>query len=77
MISRLKIRSRVILLGAVPTLVCLFILVASIWVADTKDSFFHRLYDEHLAVLSDVMAAQRLYSSINNGWPTRALMPLK
>lgn len=60
MISRLKIRSRVILLGAVPTLVCLFILVASIWVADTKDRFFHRLYDEHLAVLSDVMAAQRL-----------------
>jgi methyl-accepting chemotaxis protein len=60
MVSRLKIRTRVVLLGAIPLSLLLLVLVASVWVADTKDRYFHQLYDEHLAVLSDVMAAQQI-----------------
>lgn len=60
MLSRLTIRSRVFLLGGIPLACLLFVLIASIWVADTKDRYFHQLYDDHLAVLADVMAAQHL-----------------
>ncbi|MDP4535443.1 methyl-accepting chemotaxis protein [Alkalimonas collagenimarina] len=60
MLSRLKIRTRVLLLGGIPLFFFLLVLLASFWVADTKDRYFHQLYDEHLAVLADVMAAQQL-----------------
>lgn len=60
MLSKLTIRSRVFLLGGIPLVFLLLVLIASIWVADTKDRYFHQLYDDHLAVLADVMAAQHL-----------------
>ncbi|RUO30822.1 methyl-accepting chemotaxis protein [Aliidiomarina sedimenti] len=60
MLSRLKIRTRVILLGGIPVAFLLLILVVSVWVANTKDRYFDQLYDEHLAVLADVMATQQL-----------------
>lgn len=60
MLSKLTIRSRVFLLGGIPLVFLFFVLIASIWVSDTKDRYFHQLYDDHLAVLADVMATQHL-----------------
>ena len=60
MLSKLKISQRILLLGLLPLLVLVFVLAASFWAAQTKDRLFHQLYDQHLAILSDVMSAQKL-----------------
>ncbi|WP_372625944.1 methyl-accepting chemotaxis protein [Arsukibacterium sp.] len=60
MLSKLKISQRILLLGVLPLLVLVFVLAASFWAAQTKDRLFHQLYDQHLAILSDVMSAQKL-----------------
>lgn len=60
MLSKLNISQRILLLGLLPLLVLALVLVASFWAAQTKDRLFHQLYDQHLAILSDVMSAQKL-----------------
>ncbi|MDP4529242.1 methyl-accepting chemotaxis protein [Alkalimonas delamerensis] len=60
MLSNLKIRTRVLLLGGIPLALIVLLLLSSFWVASTKDRYFHLLYDEHLAILADVMGAQQL-----------------
>ncbi|MEN3157534.1 methyl-accepting chemotaxis protein [Alkalimonas sp. NCh-2] len=60
MVSSLKIRTRMLLLGGIPLVFIVLLLLSSFWVASTKDRYFHQLYDEHLAILTDVMGAQQL-----------------
>lgn len=59
-LSRLQISVRVLLLGMIPLFFLGLVLVASLAVADAKDKLFYRLYDDHLAILADVMSAQRI-----------------
>lgn len=54
------IASRVQLLGMVPLCLLLLVLIASFQAAATKDQLFHRLYHEHLAILSGVMQSQKI-----------------
>lgn len=54
------IASRVLLLGMVPLCLLLLVLIASFQAANTKDQLFHRLYHEHLAILSGVMQSQKI-----------------
>jgi len=56
----LTIANRVILLGLVPLLLLLTVLLASFWGASAKDRLFNQLYDEHLAILTDIMAPQKI-----------------
>ncbi|SEA79031.1 methyl-accepting chemotaxis sensory transducer with TarH sensor [Alkalimonas amylolytica] len=49
-----------LLLGGIPLVFIVLLLLSSFWVASTKDRYFHQLYDEHLAILTDVMGAQQL-----------------
>ena len=60
MLSKLKISSRVLLLGVLPLLLLLLVLLAAFWSAQQKDKLFNQLYDNHLAILSDVMAVQQI-----------------
>ncbi|MBU1311347.1 MAG: methyl-accepting chemotaxis protein [Gammaproteobacteria bacterium] len=60
MLSKLKISGRVLLLGVLPLLMLLLVLLAAFWSAQQKDKLFNRLYDDHLAILSDVMAVQQI-----------------
>ena len=60
MLSKLKISSRVLLLGVLPLLLLLLVLLAAFWSAQQKDKLFNQLYDNHLAILSDVMAVQQM-----------------
>lgn len=57
---KFTIASRVVLLGLVPLVLLVLVLLASFWVASAKDRLFNQLYDEHLAVLSDIMTAQKI-----------------
>ncbi|MEH8017546.1 methyl-accepting chemotaxis protein [Rheinheimera muenzenbergensis] len=59
MLSKLKISGRVLLLGVLPLLMLVLVLLAAFWSAQQKDKLFNRLYDDHLAILSDVMAVQQ------------------
>ncbi len=60
MLSKLKISSRVLMLGVLPLLMLLGVLAAAFWSAQQKDKLFNQLYDNHLAILSDVMAVQQI-----------------
>lgn len=60
MLSRLKISQRVLLLGLIPLCFLTVVLLMSFLAASVKDRLFYRLYDEHLVILSDIMAAQRI-----------------
>jgi len=60
MLSRLKISTRVLLLGVVPLMVVVLLLVAAYLSVQQKDKLFNQLYNEHLAILSDVMAVQQI-----------------
>lgn len=60
MLNRLKIPTRLMMLGGVPMLGLLLVLVASFRVSEFKDELFDRLYDQHLVILGDVMSTQRL-----------------
>ena len=60
MLSRLKISTRVLLLGVVPLMVVILVLVAAYLSVQQKDKLFNKLYNEHLAILSDVMAVQQI-----------------
>lgn len=60
MLSKLNISSRILLLGGLPLLMLLLVLVAAFFSAQQKDKLFNQLYDNHLAVLSDVMAVQKI-----------------
>lgn len=60
MLSLLKISQRIFLLGLIPLLLLVLVLVASFWAAQTKDRLFHQLYDQHLAILADIMSAQKI-----------------
>lgn len=60
MLSKLRISSRILLLGLLPLLVLLLVLLAAFWSAQQKDQLFNRLYDEHLVILSDVMLVQQI-----------------
>lgn len=60
MLSKLKISSRVLILGVLPLLMLLLVLAGAFWSALQKDKLFNQLYDDHLAILSDVMAVQQI-----------------
>lgn len=60
MLSKLTISKRVLVLGLLPLIVLLFVVFASFWSAQHKDKLFNQLYDDHLVILSDVMAVQQL-----------------
>ncbi|MDP2716540.1 methyl-accepting chemotaxis protein [Rheinheimera sp.] len=60
MLSKLKISGRVLLLGVLPLVMLLLVIVAAFWSAQQKDKLFNQLYDNHLAILSDVMAVQQI-----------------
>lgn len=60
MLSKLKISSRVLLLGVLPLFILLLVILAAFWSAQQKDKLFNQLYDNHLAILSDVMAVQQI-----------------
>lgn len=60
MLNRLKIPTRLLMLGGVPMAGLLLVLVASFRVSEFKDELFDRLYDNHLVVLADVLSTQRL-----------------
>lgn len=60
MLSKLKISSRVLVLGVVPLLILIMVLIGAFWTAQVKDRLFNRLYDQHLAILSDVMSVQQI-----------------
>jgi len=59
-LKMLTIANRVVLLGMVPLVLLLTVLLASFWVATAKDRLFNQLYDEHLAILADVMRPQKI-----------------
>ncbi len=59
MLYNLSIALRILLLGCIPLVFLIGVLVASFLIAKEKDALFHRLYDEHLVYLSDLMQAQR------------------
>ena len=60
MLSKLKISTRVLMLGVLPLLMLLLVLLAAFWSAQQKDKLFNQLYDNHLAILSDVMSVQHI-----------------
>ncbi|MEO3877278.1 methyl-accepting chemotaxis protein [Rheinheimera fenheensis] len=60
MLSRLSISSRVLLLGIIPLLLLVLVLGAAFFSIQQKDKLFNKLYDDHLAILSDVMAVQQI-----------------
>lgn len=60
MLSRLSISSRVLLLGIIPLLLLALVLGAAFFSIQQKDKLFNKLYDDHLAILSDVMAVQQI-----------------
>ena len=60
MLSRLSISHRVLLLGIIPLLMLALVLAAAFFSIQQKDKLFNQLYDEHLAILSDVMAVQQI-----------------
>lgn len=59
MLSKLRISSRVLLLGIIPLAFLIIVLLMSFLAASAKDKLFYRLYEQHLVILSDIMAAQR------------------
>ncbi|MCD1597301.1 methyl-accepting chemotaxis protein [Rheinheimera aquimaris] len=60
MLSKLKISSRVLLLGVIPLVLVALVLMAAFFSVQHKDRLFNRLYSDHLAILSDVMAVQQI-----------------
>jgi len=60
MLSKLKISARVLLLGVIPLMLVALVLVAAFFSVQQKDKLFNKLYSEHLAILSDVMAVQQI-----------------
>lgn len=60
MLSKLKISARVLLLGVIPLMLVALVLVAAFFSVQQKDKLFNKLYREHLAILSDVMAVQQI-----------------
>lgn len=60
MLNRLKIPTRLLLLGGIPMAGLLLVLLASYQVSVSKDVLFDRLYNNHLVILGDVLASQRL-----------------
>src|SRR5690606_21562342 len=54
------ISHRVLLLGIIPLLMLALVLAAAFFSIQQKDKLFNQLYDEHLAILSDVMAVQQI-----------------
>lgn len=56
----LTIANRVVLLGLIPLVLLLTVLLGSFWAANAKDRLFNQLYDEHLAILADVMRPQKI-----------------
>ena len=60
MLSTLKISSRLLVLGVIPLLLVALVLVGAFFSVQQKDKLFNKLYSEHLAILSDVMAVQQI-----------------
>ena len=60
MLSKLKISSRILLLGVIPLILVALVLMAAFFSVQHKDRLFNRLYSDHLAILSDVMAVQQI-----------------
>ena len=60
MLSKLKISSRVLLLGVIPLMLVALVLIAAFFSVQQKDRLFNKLYSDHLAILSDVMAVQQI-----------------
>uniref|UniRef100_UPI004048BB23 methyl-accepting chemotaxis protein n=1 Tax=Rheinheimera sp. TaxID=1869214 RepID=UPI004048BB23 len=56
----MSISHRVLLLGIIPLLMLALVLAAAFFSIQQKDKLFNQLYDEHLAILSDVMAVQQI-----------------
>lgn len=56
----LTIANRVVFLGVIPLVLLLAVLVGSFWVASAKDRLFHQLYNEHLAILAEIMRPQKV-----------------
>src|SRR5690606_31303510 len=54
------ISHRVLLLGIIPLLMLALVLAAAFFSIQQKDKLFNQLYDNHLAILSDVMAVQQI-----------------
>lgn len=80
MLSNFRISSRVLWLGLIPLLCVLGVLLASFKVVNQKDTYFDRLYDDHLVFLTDIMAVQRKVQQegvfhlrqYRTGWATMA-----
>ncbi|WP_417578946.1 methyl-accepting chemotaxis protein [Nitrincola sp.] len=80
MLSRLTIAKKLLLLVLVPQAALILVLLASHFSSVEKDRLFLTLYDEHLAVLSDVLRVQRLVqtegmaqlSQYRTGWDSMA-----
>lgn len=60
MLSKLSISHRVLLLGVIPLLMLALVLAAAFFSVQQKDKLFNQLYDEHLAILADVMVVQQI-----------------
>ncbi len=60
MLHNFSISLRVLLLGFTPLVFLALFLLVSFFAAVEKDKLFHRLYDDHLVTLSDLMRAQNL-----------------
>ena len=60
MLSKLSISHRVLLLGSSPLTMLAVVLAAAFFSVQQKDKLFNQLYDNHLAILSDVMAVQQI-----------------
>ncbi|MCD8513746.1 MAG: hypothetical protein LRY63_10795 [Nitrincola sp.] len=60
MLSKLTIAKRLMLLVIVPQLTIILILLGNHVSSVEKDRLFTTLYQEHLAILSDVLSVQRM-----------------
>ena len=60
MLKRLKIPVRLLLLGGIPLVGLLLVLMLSFRISVTKDELFDRLYEDHLLVMSNILAVQRV-----------------
>ncbi|RAU18858.1 methyl-accepting chemotaxis protein [Nitrincola tibetensis] len=60
MLSSLSIAKKLSILVVFPIMILLGVLSINYWVSVQKDQLFHRLYNDHLAVLSDVLRVQSI-----------------
>ncbi|WP_037054614.1 hypothetical protein [Rheinheimera baltica] len=60
MLAKLKISGRILLLGTIPLVMVVLVLIAAFFSVQEKDKLFNTLYNDHLAILSDVMSVQQI-----------------